>query len=156
MQTINRTLEDRIREVEQEHLSNTDLFKLERYAGSFANRAKTYNLLRDHAETIVLKSLQHLAKAYPKLIEKQAARCKYDMTNVLRYMALSILLDDELLFKEQIMDWLGTVVCSYQVSTECSMAYRKMQEAIEEKLPPECSVLAKPYTDIVLMILSRD
>jgi len=155
MQTINRTLEEKIVEVERTYLSNGEILKLESFVGSFAQRAKTYNLLRDRAEPIVTASLSHLEKAYPSLYQKQASRCKYDMSNVLRYMALSILLDDDRIYRDQMMDWLSTVIISYQISSECAMAYHKMQEVIEEHLPSECAALVKPLTDMTVSMLSR-
>jgi len=53
------------------------------------------------------------------------------------------------------MDWLSTVIISYQISSECAMAYHKMQEVIEEHLPSECAALVKPLTDMTVSMLSR-
>ncbi|CAN1209620.1 hypothetical protein TUMEXPCC7403_05310 [Tumidithrix helvetica PCC 7403] len=156
MPAINRVLEDKSREADRMYLTDSDLGLLERYAKDFANRAKTYNLLRDRNEAIVKQSIQMLALNYPSLVEKLADRCKYDMSNVLRYIALAILRDDEQFFRDQMGDWLSTVLCSYQVSTECSMAYRKMQESINTQLPSECAILVKPYIDMTVMSLSRN
>ncbi|MEE3716183.1 phycocyanin [Tumidithrix elongata RA019] len=156
MLTINRVLEDRSREVERVYLKDSDLGVLERYASDFAHRAKTYNLLRDRSEDIVQRSIQLMSLNYPNMIAKLADRCKYDMSNVLRYIALAILRDDEQFFRDQMGDWLSTVLCAYQVSTECSMAYRKMQEVINTQLPNECAILIKPYIDMTVMSLSRN
>lgn len=156
MLIINRTLEKKITEVEERYLDNNDLSQLAKYAGSFSLRLKTYNLFRDQAEEIVVRSLQVLVQAYPALMQKHASRCKYDMSNVLRSMSVAILRDDELFFREQMMDWLSTILYAYQVTTECSMAYHKMQEVISKMLPPECSMLVKPYTDMTLLLLSKN
>ncbi len=152
---INRTLEESMLSIERSHLSNTDIYRLEGFAHGFATRVKTYNLLRDNAGAIVDRTLQFLSQAHPTLMAKHSARCKYDMSEVLRYMALAILRDDERFFSEQMMDWLSTVLHSYQVTKECAMAYRKMHETIERLLPPECAILTKPYFDVVLTLLER-
>lgn len=156
MLTINRILDDKVTKVDDHYLSDTDLSQLSKYASSFSVRLQTYNLLRDRSDEIVGRSLQTLAQAYPALIQKHADRCKYDMSNVLRYMSISILRDDELFFREQMMDWLSTVICAYQVTTECSMAYNKMQEGIDKMLPSECSILVKPYTSMTVQLLSKN
>jgi hypothetical protein len=156
MLTINRILEDKITEVEDHYLSDSDLSQLVKYAGVFSTRLQTYNLIRDRADEIVEKSLQILVQAYPALMQKHTDRCKYDMSHILRYMSLAILRDDELFFREQMMDWHSTVLFAYQVTTECSMAYRKMQEVIDKILPPECSILVKTYTDMAVRLLSKN
>ncbi|MFN5856975.1 MAG: phycocyanin [Pseudanabaenaceae cyanobacterium] len=156
MLTIHRTLEEKSVEADRVYLANNDIYQLERFAKGFSLRVKTYNLLRDHADEIVLRSLKLLAHQYPALLQKQAARCKYDMSNVLRYISASILRDDELFFQDQMMDWLSTILYSYQVLQECSVAYHLMQEVVDKMLPAESAALVKPYTDKVATLLHRD
>ncbi|MDX2256912.1 MAG: phycocyanin [Pseudanabaenaceae cyanobacterium bins.39] len=150
---MNRTLDQKIGEVDRVYLTDTDLVNLERFANSFSIRVKTYNLLRDHAEEITIATLKKLAQQYPELVQKQLQRCKYDMSNVMRYTSLSILRDDEVFFSETLMDWLANIINSYQVAKECATAYRLMQATVDEVLPAECSALVKPYTDMAISAL---
>jgi hypothetical protein len=154
MFTITRTLEDKALELERAYLKDSDLYSLEQYASSFSERLKAYELIRDNADNIVLNALKLLARDYPALVKKQGDRCKYDMTEVLRYMALSMLRNDEQYFRDQMTDWLGTIISSYQVTTECSMAYHKVYEVISSMLPAKCAALIKPYTDIAISTFS--
>ncbi len=153
MLTMNRTLEEKTSDVEHVYLTDSDIFNLERFANTFSLRVKTYSLLRDRAEEITIKTLKLLAQQYPELVHKQLARCKYDMTNVIRYTSLSILRDDELFFRETLMDWLANIINSYQVAKECSTCYRLMQTVIDEMLPSECAMLVKPYSDLSISAL---
>lgn len=153
MLTINRTLEEKISAVDRVYLTDSDLFNLERFANSFSVRVKTYNLLRDLADEITVRSLKLLAQQYPELIHKQLQRCKYDMSNMIRYTSLSILRDDELFFRETLMDWLANIINSYQVGKECSTAYRLFQTVIDELLPAECAALVKPYSEMAIATL---
>jgi hypothetical protein len=153
MLTINRTLDEKIGTVDRVYLTDTDLVSLERFASNFSLRVKTYNLLRDHSDEIVLRTLKLLAQQYPELVQKQLQRCKYDMSNMIRYTSLAILRDDELFFRETLMDWLANIINSYQVAKECSTAYRLCQHVVEELLPAECSVLVKPYSEMAIAVL---
>lgn len=91
--------------------------------------------MRDHTDEITIRTLKLLAQQYPELVQKQLQRCKYDMSNLIRYTSLSILRDDELFFREALMDWLANIINSYQVTQECSTAYRLFQSVIDEMLP---------------------
>ena len=153
MLTVNRTLDEKLADVDHIYLTDSDLFNLERFANSFSVRVKTYNLLRDRADEITIRTLKLLAQQYPELVQKQLQRCKYDMSNVMRYTSLSVLRDDEVFFSETLMDWLANIINSYQVAKECSTAYRLLQSVIDEMFPPECAALVKPYSDMAISAL---
>ena len=151
--TMNRTLDEKIANVDRVYLTDIDLYNLERFANSFSLRVKTYNLLHDHTDEITIRTLKLLAQQYPELVQKQLQRCKYDMSNLIRYTSLSILRDDELFFREALMDWLANIINSYQVTQECSTAYRLFQSVIDEMLPLECAALVKPYSEMAISSL---
>jgi hypothetical protein len=151
--TMNRTLDEKIANVDRVYLTDIDLYNLERFANSFSLRVKTYNLLRDRTDEITIRTLKLLAQQYPELVQKQLQRCKYDMSNLIRYTSLSILRDDELFFREALMDWLANIINSYQVTQECSTAYRLFQSVIDEMLPLECAALVKPYSEMAISSL---
>lgn len=46
MLTMNRTLDEKVKSVDHNYLTDIDLLNLERFANSFSVRVKTYNLLR--------------------------------------------------------------------------------------------------------------
>ncbi len=153
MLTMNRTLDEKIAVIDRVYLNDSDIYNLERFASSFSLRVKTYNLLRDRADEITIRALQLLAQQYPELVQKQLQRCKYDMSNMIRYASLAILRDDELFFREALMDWLANIINSYQIAKECSTAYRLLQTVIDERLPAECAALVKPYSDMAVSSL---
>jgi hypothetical protein len=153
MLTMNRTLDEKVGDIDRVYLNDTELLNLERFANSFSVRVRTYNLLRDRADEITIKTLKLLAQQYPELVQKQLQRCKYDMSNVIRYTSLSVLRDDELFFREALMDWLANIINSYQIAKECSTAYRLMQSVVDEMFPPECAALVKPYSDMAISTL---
>jgi hypothetical protein len=151
--TMNRVLEEKISDVDRVYLTDTELVNLERFANSFSVRVRTYNLLRDRTDEITIQALKLLAQQYPELVQKQLQRCKYDMSNMIRYASISILRDDELFFRETLMDWLANIINSYQISKECSAAYRLLQTAVDSLFPSECAAMFKPYTDMAIAAL---
>ncbi len=153
MLTMNRTLDEKIGVVDRVYLTDIDLLNLERFANSFSIRVKTYNLLRDRTDEITIQTLKLLAQQYPELVQKQLQRCKYDMSNMIRYTSLSILRDDELFFRETLMDWLANIINSYQIGKECATAYRLFQTVVEQMFPPECATLVKPYSEMAIATL---
>lgn len=153
MHTLNHTLEEKVIDADGCYLDGQALRSFEQFVQSYALRLETYQNLRDKSQTLVVHSLRKLAQSYPELIQKHGQRCQYDMTEVLRYLALSILRDDETFFKEQMMAWLDTILLAYKRNEHCTIAYRYLQDAINASLPPSNSMLVRPYLDYVTTIL---
>ncbi|NJL39362.1 MAG: phycobilisome protein [Leptolyngbyaceae cyanobacterium SM1_4_3] len=153
MRTLNRVLEQKILEADGSYLDAQGLQPLEQYFQSYTTRLETYQYFRDHSQKLVLQALRKLAQVYPELIHKHGQRCQYDMTEVLRYIALAILRDDELFFKEQMMSWLDTILVAHKKNAQCLVSYRYLQEAIHISLPALNSSLIRPYLENVMTSL---
>lgn len=156
MQPLNHTLDKNIVEADGRYLNTQELESLERYYESYRTRLDAYQHLRDRGDRLVIAALQKLAQTYPELIQQHGPRCKYDMSEVLRYIAVSVLRDDELFFKEQMMVWLDTILLAHKRNTHCGLAYRYLQEAIVVALPAPVSNLVRPYLDGVIQSLQHE
>ncbi|HEY9895543.1 MAG TPA: phycobilisome protein [Candidatus Sericytochromatia bacterium] len=153
MHTLNHKLEKSILEADGRYLGAQELSQLEHYARSYAVRLQTYQQLRDNNDKFILHALRKLAQSYPELIQQHGQRCKYDMTEVLRYVALSILRDDETFFREQIMSWLDTILLAHKRTAHCVLAYRYLQEAIATTLSNDALAMTRPYFDLITQSL---
>lgn len=153
MHTLNQQLERKILEADGRYLDARGLEPLEHYLQSYTSRLDTYQQLRDQSDKLVLQSLKQLAQSHPDIIKQHGQRCKYDMSEVVRYIALSILRDDEVFFKEQMMSWLDTILLAHKRTAHCSTAYRYLQDAINAHLPASSGTLIRPYMDIVITAL---
>ena len=149
MRTLNYSLDNNILEADGRYLEAQELQPLEDYLQTYATRLETYQQLREHSEKLVLLALRKFATTHPELIQQHGGRCKYDMTEVLRYIALSILRDDEIFFKEQMMVWLDTILLAHKRNSHCVVAYRNLQEAIAVNLPAPCANLIRPYLELI-------
>jgi hypothetical protein len=154
MQTLNHTLDKNILNADGCYLDDQQLHSLESYVQSYATRLSAYQHLRDSSEKIVMMALRKLAQVYPDLLQQHGARCKYDMTEMLRYLALSVLRDDERLFKEQALVWLDTVLLAYKQNDHCSQGYQNLQAAIAASLPTAEIQLVRPYLELIVQTLS--
>lgn len=153
MHAINHTLEQRILEADGRFLNAQELYPLEQYLQSYNTRVETYQRLSKQSEKLILQALRKLAQTYPETIRQHGSRCKYDMTEMLRYMALSILRNDEVFFKEQVLSWFDTIMVAYKRTNPCATAYHYLQQIIDSSLPPACSSLIRSYIDIVTQTL---
>ncbi len=153
MHTLNHTLEKSVLDADGRYLDSQELSPLESYIQSYVTRLHTYQQLRDSSETLVLQALRKLSQTHPELVQQHGQRCKYDMTEVLRYIAVSVLRDDEIYFKEQMMVWLDTILLAYKRNVHCAIAYRYLQEAISSTLPSSDTSLIRSYLDYIIQVL---
>lgn len=149
MYTLNHKFEKNVIEADGRYLSAKELTALEQYAQEYKNRMVAYQELRDSNKKLVVQALTNLFHAYPDLLQKHKQRCVYDMSETLRYIALSILRDDEVFFMEALMSWLDTILLAYKKTAPCAIAYRHLQEAVEEHLSSPTSALVRPYLEKV-------
>lgn len=153
MHTPNHTLEKNFIHADGRYLTAQELQPLEQFVQSYADRLDTYQQISQHSDKLVLQALRQLAQSHPELIQKHGQRCKYDMTEVLRYMALAILRDDDIFFKEQIVAWLDTILVAHHRTTHCVTAYRYLSEAMSRSLPIAALHLIRPYFTILMTTL---
>ena len=153
MQTLNHTLTEKVLEADGSYLDAQGLRLLEQYLQTYTVRLDAYQQIRDNSQKLVQQALNKLGQAYPDLIQKHGQRCQYDMTEVLRYVAVSILRDDEIFFKEQVMSWLDTILLAHKRNAHCVTAYHYLQGVINTDLPPATSSLIRPYIDSVTLTL---
>ncbi|MGG6294720.1 phycobilisome protein [Leptolyngbya sp. AN02str] len=153
MHALNHTLDDKLREADGTYLDAEALQALEQYSQSYSARLETYRNLRDRSADFVTQALTKMAQVHPEVIQKHKARCQYDMGEVLRYIALSILRDDEVFFTEQMMSWLDTILLAYKQNNHCATAYRYLQDAVTAQLPTSNSSLIRPYLENVILTL---
>ncbi|GAB4153211.1 MAG: hypothetical protein Fur0046_33110 [Cyanobacteria bacterium J069] len=153
MLTLSHTLDRCLRNADGTYLDQQGLQTLSTYVQTYQTRLDAYQQLRDRSSEMIHQALKKLAQAHPELIQQHGQRCLYDMTEVVRYIALSVLRDDETFFKEQMMSWLDTILMAHKRHSHCSTAYRYLQESIHANLSPTASALIAPYLDGVILAL---
>jgi len=153
MHTINHTLEEQVLEAEGKYLGAQGITDFERYVQTYETRLETYQNIRAQSNELVLTTLKRLAQDHPELIQKHGQRCQYDMMMVLRYIALSILRNDEVFFIEEMMSWLDTILVAYKRHDHCATAYQMLMHGIESDMSQTDVNLIRPYIDNVILTL---
>jgi hypothetical protein len=153
MHALNHILDRKVLDADGRYLDTQGLQPLELYFQTYTSRLEAYQQLRDKSKDLIIQALRKLSQAHPELIQKHGPRCQYDMSEVLRYAALSILRDDETFFKEQMISWLDTILLAHKKHTHCATAYRYLQDSMNHTLSASTSNLVRPYLDSVILIL---
>lgn len=149
MLALNHDLERNIVKADGRYLTSDEMRPLENYLKTYKLRLETYHQISQQSDAIVLQALRRFARIHPDVIQKHGQRCRFDMGEVLRYMALSILRDDEFFFQEKMIFWLDTVLRAHHKQTICSTAYRYLQEALDETLSSAQCDLIRPYINLI-------
>ncbi|MEO1147542.1 MAG: phycobilisome protein [Cyanobacteria bacterium J06638_22] len=152
MHTLNHDIDECILNADGSYLDANGLQALEHFAQTYQQRLQAYNDLREHSASLVQGALKKMSRLHPELMQKHGKRCQYDLTEVIRYMALSILRDDEVFFKEMVTSWLDTVLAAYNHHNHCATAYRLLQEMVDAQIP-DSRMVVRPYLDSVVMLL---
>lgn len=89
----------------------------------------------------------------PEVMRKHGSRCQYDMSEVMRYVALAVLRDDERFFKESLLFWQANILTAYRQNSACVVAYQCLKETLNEHLPAPAYQLIEPYISIIMQTL---
>jgi hypothetical protein len=149
MSALNHQLNQTMIDADGRYLSNEELRPLETYLDSYQKRLEAYQTLGQHSDELVLEALKKFARVHPEIIKNSGKRCQYDMLQVLRYMALCILLDDEFMFREKMVFWLDTMLRAHHKQEACCKAYQHLKEVLHESLPGKISAQVDPYINII-------
>ena len=152
MYTINHKVQENCIASEGRYLSALEMQPFETYINTYQDRLKIYHLLQAHSNKWVMNVLKKMANKYPTLIRGKGKRCHYDMTATLRYMALSILRDDERFFQDSVVIWLDTVLVAHQKHRQCADAYTNLVEEISEHLQGTELNFIRPYINRIIQI----
>lgn len=149
MPVLNHQFNQTLIDADGRYLTSDELRPLETYLESYRKRLETYQALSQYGNQLVLDALKKFARIHPEIIKRSGKRCQYDMSQVLRYIALCILLDDEFMFREKMIFWLDTMLRAHQKQDACCKAYQHLKEVIEDTFPGMISIQVTPYINII-------
>lgn len=149
MPALNHQLSQAMIDADGRYLTSEELRPLENYVETYQRRLEAYQTLSQHSDALVLAALKKFARVHPEIIKNSGKRCQYDMSQVLRYVALCILLDDEFMFREKMMFWLDTMLRAHRKQEACCKAYQYLKEAVKESLPSKVSEQVTPFINII-------
>jgi len=134
------------------YASDAELQFMDTYIDSFDSRIEAYQRIKEVEKKIVDTVLTKLQTSYPNLLmpkgENLQAKWKQDTLRVLRYSAMTVLLDDPELLRQQFLYWFQTIMQAFGAQEACNVTYLVMQDVVKELLPPKIADLLCPILEI--------
>lgn len=147
-------------EADGRYATDEELQFMAEYAQSFSLRLSTYAKIQI-AEAAIIQQVQAKMRSLdPKLFfsaqEDVSAKWKRDTIRVLRYSAVTMLLNDVDLLRDRLLYWMQTVMKAFGAQRSCSVTYEVMQEVVAQHLSPAEAKLFCPVLELNRSILGAD
>ncbi len=134
------------------YASDEELQFVDTYITSFESRTDAYQRIKAVEKEIVEAVLARLQSSHPNLLfpkgEDMKNKWKQDTFRVLRYSAMTVLLDDPKLLQQQFLYWFQTIMQAFGAQEACNMTYLVMQEVSKELLPQDVANLLCPILEM--------
>ncbi|MBD2178032.1 phycobilisome protein [Pseudanabaena sp. FACHB-1998] len=138
--------------VDGRYASDDELQFMDTYIGSFDSRVEAYQRIKAVEKEIVETVLAKLQSSYPKVLlpkgEDMQAKWKQDTFRVLRHSAMTVLLDDPELLRQQFLYWFQTIMQAFGAQEACDITYLVMQDVVKQLLPKNVSDLLCPILEM--------
>ncbi|HIK55729.1 MAG TPA: hypothetical protein IGS37_11280 [Synechococcales cyanobacterium M55_K2018_004] len=144
---MNSTLEQSLHQADGRYFNDVELKTLEQFVQTYSIRAKTYALLCERSDDLILQALRRLAATDGTVVQQHGEKCKRDMSYVVRTLALTILKDDAAGFREQLVLWMQNIMSALHKEAQSARAYRLLQDVVREKMPAEAAQLINRYLE---------
>ncbi len=80
---------------------------------------------------------------------------KRDTLRVMRYVALTVLIDDPEYLKSQFLIWFQTIMQAFNAERSCNATYDIMQQVVKQVLEPREAALVTPVLELSRSLLGR-
>lgn len=133
------------------YASDEELKFMDTYITSFDGRVKAYQTIKAVEKEIVDAVLLKLKSSYPSLLlskgEDMQNKWRQDTFRVLRHSAMTVLLDDQELLRQQFLYWFQTIMQAFGAQEACNVTYQIMQDVVRELLPKDVADLLCPILE---------
>ncbi|WP_448571080.1 hypothetical protein [Trichothermofontia sp.] len=144
-------IESLLDQAENRYLNPEELTLLDKYVSSLPDRLETYRRLRDQEVAIMQQAVDQLQAEMPHIQTVDLERSIKNALLVVRYCAMSMLLDDETFTKERLLSWLSRNVQVYNTQAIDRALYRHLEKSLTQALGPKSMSFLQPF-----LVMSRD
>lgn len=139
------------------YATDLELQFLSHYGQSYPLRLSTY-LKIQAAESMIIQQVQEQMRSIdPTLLMNNnsdlSGKWKRDTIRVLRYLAVTVLLDDPNTLRERFLSWFQTIMRAFGAQRSCAMTYKIMQAVVKQYLTPEEANLLLPMLELTRIML---
>jgi hypothetical protein len=144
-------------ETDARFASDSELQFIQDYLEQADQKITAYEKVRNQEQAII-DSWQELKRQCPQDLFTQNGRdiseiCHRDATNILRFSAAAMLLDDLDRLRDGFLIWYQTIAKSYQYKSYAQINYRLVQTVIRQFLTPEEAMMIIPIFQLEQTIL---
>ncbi|MEL6223254.1 MAG: hypothetical protein AAFR31_11495 [Cyanobacteria bacterium J06627_8] len=132
-------------QVDGRYLQDSELSSIQDFVTSYEQRTNVYRYLKDHSDTLILKTFRSLMASHRKVIQTHSEICKRDMSLVLRYIAVSILKDDENSFIESLVLWMQNILFALNKEEQSVEFYIALQRIVAQEMTTGEAALVNQY-----------
>ena len=134
------------------YASDDELQFMDAYITSFDSRVDAYHRIKAVEKEIVENVFIKLQASHPQVLsprgEDMKNKWKQDTLQVLRYSAMTVLLDDPELLQQQFLYWFQTIMQAFGAQEACNITYLVMQNVVKELLPKNIADLLCPVLEM--------
>jgi hypothetical protein len=146
-------------EADARYASDDELDFINIYIQSFSIRRQTYLKLQALESEIIEQVYTKLRSLDPSLLkngsEDISDKWKRDTLRVMRYVALTVLIDDPEYLKSQFLIWFQTIMQAFNAERSCNATYDIMQQVVKQVLEPREAALVTPVLELSRSLLGR-
>ncbi len=131
-------------EAESRYLKADELSVLGQYVGSLPQRLETYQRLRDQELSIMQQVADQLQAEMPQEPTANLERSIKNGLLVLRYCAMSTLLNDDSFVKDRLLNWLSQSTQTYNIQKVDTVLYKLLDQRLNQVFNPQQFSLLAP------------
>lgn len=121
-------------EAENRYLKPEELKLVGQYVASMPERLDTYRNLRERELEVMQAVANQLQAEMPQVSEEVLERCLKNALLMLRYCALSLLLNDEAIVEQRFLSWIAPLAKLYDTKAIDSKLYRLLNQQLSKAL----------------------
>jgi hypothetical protein len=138
---------------EARYLKPEELTCLNQYVDSLPERLTLYRYLRDHEIEIMQQVADGVEAQFPQEKQTTLERCLKNAILILRYSAMSMLLNDETFMHGRLINWLEGTAKAYQTEAIDKVLYQTLNQRLNQALSSAQVQLLKPHLQLAEGVL---
>lgn len=137
-------IQDLIEQAQERYLKSDELGLLETYVRSLPERLKLYQLLRDRELDMLQSVADQIEREVPSTELVDIESGIKNLLLVMRYCAMSMLLNDENFLKQRLLKWLEQVMAQRDMRRLNEALYKLLNQVLRQELSPSQLSLLQP------------
>lgn len=134
-------------EAEDHYLKPEEIKTFKHCASSLQERLETYELLRNQEAVIFQPIADQLLESFPQEKQETLERALKHWLSVLRYCAMSMLLNNQEFLQRRLLEWLTDLVRVHQTQAIEMALYQLLQIQLKELLAKQQLALLQPFLE---------